>query len=377
MGIEKYDSNFSVGGTIPSTNVYFNALDIKNALYGVFYDHSEGLYRRLPKSISSKISEAIEYTAKCTAGGRLKLKTNSPYISVKAVLKNDNALSVMTACSQFGFSVIENQVSHATVHADVNKVLKSDSEYFTFEGVKYLYPKDEHELTIYFPLYGSVKELYVGVKEGCFLEKGSNYLHEKPVVFYGSSVTQGGCASRPDTCYVSMLSEMLNFNFINLGFAGNCLGELEISDYIASLDASCYVMGYDYNAPNPEYLEKTHLAFYKELRAKKPNVPILIISGPSPDRVTVNVDGKNVTTVKGLLEITENDVGTRRASVVYQTYLNAKQQGDENVYFINGKTLLGEEGRYLCTVDGAHPNDVGFYRMAQTIYPVLNKILNK
>ena len=113
--------------------------------------------------------------------------------------------------------------------------MESASKEITFEGTVWFPDNSMREITVHFPVYGTVKQLFIGVEEGCVLEKGCNYLYEKPIIFYGSSITQGGCASRSDTDYISILGKMLDSNFINLGFAGSCRGESAMANYLASL----------------------------------------------------------------------------------------------------------------------------------------------
>lgn len=115
------------------------------------------------------------------------------------------------------------------------------------------------------------------------------------------------------------------------------------------------VYDYDHNAPSPDYLAETHERLYNTFRSKQPLTPIIMISKPDFDSA--------------------NGVDRRRRAIIMETYLNALKRQDENVYFIDGETLFGLENRDCCTVDGCHPNDLGFERMATAIGRVLEKIL--
>ena len=115
-----------------------------------------------------------------------------------------------------------------------------------------------------------------------------------------------------------------------------------------------FVYDYDYNAPSPEHLQATHEPFFQIIRKAHPHLPVIMIS-------------------KCNNNIPESD-GPRR-EIIRRTYLNAVEAGDENVYFIDGLTLFGKEDQDACTVDGCHPNDLGFYRMYKTILPVLRRAL--
>ena len=117
-----------------------------------------------------------------------------------------------------------------------------------------------------------------------------------------------------------------------------------------------FVFDYDHNAPDVEFLQQTHEPFFKRIREKNPDLPIVMMSSPDfdyrPDK-------------------------PQRRDIVKQTYLNAVANGDKNVYYIDGSTFFGDTDRHLCTVDCIHPNDLGFYRMAGVIEPVIKRILDK
>ena len=132
------------------------------------------------------------------------------------------------------------------------------------------------DVMLHFPTYSDVKSLYIGVAEGSRIEHSAPYRYSKPVVYYGSSITQGACASRPGNAYQAIISNDLDCDFINLGFSGSALAEEAITDYINSLDMSVFVMDYDHNAPNPEHLERTHEAFFKKIRASHPDLPVIM-----------------------------------------------------------------------------------------------------
>ena len=126
-------------------------------------------------------------------------------------------------------------------------------------------------------------------------------------------------------------------------------------EYISNLDMSVFVLDYDWNAPNVEHLKATHEPFYKAVREKHKDIPIIMMSRP-----------------KYYL----TDVEKERRAVVEETYNNAVKNGDNNVYYIPGNTLMDEMVKDNGTVDGVHPNDAGFLSMANVIEPVLRKALS-
>ena len=146
----------------------------------------------------------------------------------------------------------------------------------------------------------------------------------------------------------------MDTDFYNFGFSGNAKGELPIAEYLGELDCSAYVIDYDFNAPTKEHLANTHYAFYKRLREKQPNTPILIISRP---------------------KAVYNDDDIARREIIMQTYCKAREEGDGNIYFVDGETFFVGIRDAVCLVDGVHPNELGFYCMANSIEPNLKIML--
>ena len=139
---------------------------------------------------------------------------------------------------------------------------------------------------------------------------------------------------------------------LNFGFSGHGRGETNIAELLATIDASVFVLDYDHNAPDEEHLEKTHEPFFKILRNAHPEMPVVMVSRP---------DGS------------ETPDGVARRKIIRRTYQNAREGGDANVYFVDGSTLFGKTNRDACTVDGCHPNDLGFLRMAEAIFPAVTR----
>jgi chemotaxis signal transduction protein len=197
--------------------------------------------------------------------------------------------------------------------------------------------------------------------EGASIEEAAPYRVTTPVVYYGSSITQGACASRPGTCYQNIITRRLDCDYVNLGFSGSARAEPEIAEYIAGLTMSLFVYDYDHNAPNPEHLEKTHYAGYKRFREKQPTTPIIMASKPDWDLVN---------------DFSDPETNEKRMKIIENTYLRAKAEGDENVYFINGFTdFYPEDLRGDCTVDGCHPNDLGYHYMAKAFAKIIKDLI--
>ena len=360
MDISEVDKNFQLAPLSEPDIEWFDANDPRFSLHGVFYDEADGRYRRMPNAVAETVSPGVKGLCRHTAGGRLRFRTNSPYVAVKCITAPDYVMAHMPAQGSHGFALYTGGIFAGKYSATVSEFIEAAKDNYrdmAFEGLCY-FKNDSMDAELYFPLYNGVRHLYIGLKKGSDILPPTPYKVPKPLVFYGSSITQGGCASHPGNDYVSLLSRRLNFDFVNLGFSGSAKGEPPMRTYLADLDASVFVLDYDYNAPNAEHLKQTHYPLYKEIRDKKPDTPIVFIS--KPDFHEGNLQDS-----------------IERRKVIIANYEKAKADGDANVYFIDGETLFGTDGRDGCTVDNCHPNDLGFYRMATTIEPVLREILAK
>lgn len=346
--ITKVDKNFIVKDEIDKDDVkFYNINEAPFKVYGVEY--LDNCFRRLPEDVAKSVSSGVHAHHTHGAGGRVRFKTDSPYIAIYVKLATAAKMPHFAFTGSIGMDLyIKENGEERYVNTYVPKLDISD-EFVSLLGGSY---SGMNEYTINFPLYSGVKEMYIGLAETANVLEAEPYKYEKPIVFYGSSITQGGCASRPGNCYTSMVARRLNANHINLGFSGNALGEDEIAEYISNLNMSVFVYDYDHNAPTIEHLEATHEKMFKTIREKNPDLPILFMSRP---------------------RYIWDDKITKRYEVVKKTYENAKANGDKNVYFLGGKELSSackNEG----SVDGCHPNDWGFAVMADAVYDVLKDV---
>ena len=301
------------------------------------------------------VTEGVNWGVSNTAGGRLRFKTNSDFIAIKAMIPHFYIMRHMPIVGTAGFSVYVNGKFFRMCVPEPNLILEAGDNDFAFQGYFPFSNKEEREIEIYFPLYNGVNELFIGVQEDSSITPNP-YPTKKRIVFYGSSITQGGCSSRPGNDYAALLSRKFHVDFINLGFSGSARGEQVMCDYIASLHPAVFVLDYDYNAPTIEHLQATHYNVYETFRKENPTAPVVLISKPDFE------NGPN---------------GAKRRAVVYDSYVKAKKSGDKRVFFVDGATLFQTDGRDGCTVDGCHPNDLGFYRMACVVAPKLKKALKK
>lgn len=317
-------------------------------VYGLFY--MDGKFRRLPEAVAKTGHETVLEHHACTAGGRLRFQTDSAYVAIAARLPQVGRMAhfAMTGSAGFDLYVKEGGIDKYVCSLRPSFYITDSLERIFDFGSRKM-----REITIHFPLYSEVSELCIGLQESARVKEASAYAYEKPVVYYGHSITQGGCASRPGNAYPSILSRRLHVDHINLGFSGGGRGEPTIADYIAGLDMQVLVMDYDHNAPDVRHLQETHEPMFRAVREKHPDLPVIMMTSTTMPRFS--------------------DDRVRRREVIYTTYLHARERGDENVYFWDGSQF--DSYQDYATVDGAHPNDYGFVVIADALEPVLKKAL--
>ena len=351
--IEKIDKNLAIESTIDKTGLaFYNVLEAPFKIYGV-YMH-EGRFRRLPEEVAKKTSEGVLELHDNTAGGRVRFKTNSSAIaiSVKMPMLYHGSLCAISGSSGFdlyeetetGVRYVKSFVPEVGAEGGYESLLDFEHP-FVLPTEYECNPKKVRTYLIHFPTYSSVSEMYIGIKEGAVLEAAEEYKDTKPFVTYGSSITQGGCASRPGNTYQSALSRRFSYDHINLGFSGSAKAEDAMIEYLSGLDMSFFIYDYDHNADDNEHYAQTHEKLFKAVRAAHPDIPILILTRP---------------------RYYLNSVGVTRREIALKTYENAIAAGDMRVWFMDGPQLMafcGDEG----TVDNTHPTDLGFFSMAKVI----------
>ncbi len=314
-----------------------------------FFEKNKRL-ARLPDELIGLLP-CLDHLGRRCVGARVAFKTNSPSFTVKVVLKTlvvDIGMSIYASQSaQIMLGEREN-ARHLGVVNPPNYNTKTFQKTFNKSS-------ELEQITIYFPRNEQIETIEITVEDGATVTEPTPYKYPKPVVFYGSSITEGGCSCNSTNAYNAILSRWLDFDYYNLGFSGNARGELVMADYINTIDMGAFVYDYDHNAPTVEHLANTHKPFFDRIREAHPNIPILMMTRPA--------------------EVYNNDMKARR-DIVKATYNAAVAAGDKNVYFIDGETFYGETDRNLCSVDNCHPNDLGFFRMANTIRPVLKEMLD-
>ena len=358
MKISEIDKNLAVeSGLNLSDVVWFDSKEAPFRVHGLHRAEHDKLFLRIPLETAKATSANVYWLNQHTAGGRIRFRTNSRYIAIKADMPDGDTMPHMTIIGTGGFDLYKNDGREYRYENS----LMPDRRIASYESSRVTDGK-WHTYTINMPLYAAVKEVFIGLAADAEIEAAEDYTYAKPILYYGSSITQGGCASRPGNAYQAMISRRFDSDYINLGFSGSALAEDVMIEYLASIDASIFVCDYDHNAPNAVHLEATHEKLVRAYRAAHPETPIIMVSRP------------DYTPEKG-----EYDAGRRederRRMIVRATYEKLASEGDRFVGYVDGAHLFDGEFRDSCTVDGCHPNDLGFFRMAQVIGDAIEKFL--
>jgi len=327
--------------------VWYDYRDKPFRLFGLMFD--QGKLCRMPEASAAQVSQNVLHYHNHTTGGRLAFRTNSQKITLSVELKNITRCANLCNNATAGFDLYEQNRHLKTFFTP--RVLEEE-----YESSVTLPTKQFRNLVLYFPLYSGISALRIGLDYDAVVEPYDPYKNASPIVYYGPSYTHGGAASRPGNIYQSKVSRDMNMDFINLGMDGSALGETAMAEYIAGLDMGVFIMDYDANAPDAAHLEKTHEPFFKIIRDKQPELPVIFMTRPC---------------------YREDTDAYARRDVIYRTYIHAKQAGDHNVYFIDSAGYFRGTDHDFCFTDGIHPNDYGFFIIGSHITALLKDILHE
>ena len=359
MNIGNIDINLATMNIGNEKIEWHNIKEENISIHGVYFDEGEGLYMRVPDEVASSANPNLKPLVRMTAGGRVRFVTDSSFIAVKARIPAFEPMPHMSITGSHGFSIYKNGVFQARTSPKFSDFVgKTDRPYekqICFAEKKNLFNSYGKSLIeIYFPLYGGLCDLYIGVAPDAVIEKAPEYKYKKPLVFYGSSITQGACVTRPGNDYISVIGRRLNADYINLGFSGNGNAESEMLEYITGIDGALFAFDYNYYATAIKRVLPPHYEIYKHIRRAHPDTPILIYDKPGSDY----------------------GADEYRAETIRATYELARADGDEKIAYLQAEALLGTRERDFAMVDNSHPNDFGAMCIADSLYPLIKDLLD-
>ncbi len=326
-------------------------------LAGFPWYRQDGVFRRLPVTAPVTLPEAVDQLADNTAGGQVAFQSDSTHVAIQVDLAGMADMNHMPSTSQCGFDLYVGQPHRQRFH----NVAKYDHHQTSYEILLFEHPDREmRTFTLNFPLYQGVKRVRIGLAPKAQIAPPPAWDSTGRIVIYGTSITQGACASRPGLAYTNILSRALNTEIINLGFSGNGRGEGDIIRLVADVpDPRLFVLDYEANS-NYDGLVETLPQAISIVRDKHSRVPILIVS-----RIAFAGD---ITHPDSLQE------RRRCRDMQAQLVQSVRDSGDQLTHFLDGSIVLGPDADE-CTVDGVHPNDIGFMRIARGLEPEIRRIL--
>jgi len=326
------------------------------AVEGKGWTDTAEFWQRLPARAKGVVRPEVWNLSIHTAGLCVRFVTDSPRISARWTVTSANlAMAHMPAT---GVSGLDLYVRHEDQWRWVGAGRPGSSaspEALLVDNI----PAGTHEYMLYLPLYNGVKSLELGVPRTAKMFKPASR-QVKPIVVYGTSICQGGCASRPGMAHIAVLGRRLDRPMINLGFSGNGKMEPELAELLAELDPAVYVLDCLPNMTAEMVAERLE-PFVRRLRQARPHTPVVLVEQAPhqagrflPSRHEV-VETKNAELRKAYDRLTAGNVA--------------------HLTLVPGDRLLGVDDD--ATVDGTHPTDLGFERMAGVLEPVLRGLAGR
>lgn len=329
---------------------------------GIDATASESRYQRIPDSIKNELPRPYLWVlGRCTSGMAIRFASNSPYINAKWTNTDKLEMNHFTPTAIRGLDLYAMQPDGSWKFVNTGRpALDNISTETTISS--HMTP-EMREYLLFLPLYDGIANLEIGYDDDYQLiqpQRPELPASGNPIVVYGTSITQGGCASRPGMSHINQLIRSLNREFINLGFSGNGQLDLEMAPVVANVEnPALFIMDYCPNVTK-EIIEERMLPFIKIVREKNPTTPILFIENPLFPQAAYDLDMAD--------KVTSRNVTFR------EKYEQLVKEGDKNLYYLPADGLIGDDNE--ASVDGLHYTDLGFTRFAKILDPVIRTILS-
>ncbi len=320
---------------------------------GKGFEDTQNRYERLPATLQDVTRPPVWNLSKNCSGLAIRFRTNSTAIGAKWEVTGDVVMNhfTMTGIKGLDLYCLENGKWQFVNSA---RPTGKTSQVVIIQNM----PEGEKEYMLYLPLYDGLAQLEIGVLPSAEIKapEVNSPQTGKPVVFYGTSITQGGCASRAGMAYPNILSRMLDREIINLGFSGNGKLDYEVAEAMATIDASCFVIDCLPNV-TADLMKEKYDRFLEIIREKKPETPIIMV--------------ENILYPHMYFDQNVHQAVVDKNIALKQIFDAQEKKGDRNVYYVKADDLIGHSQE--ATVDGVHLTDFGFVQMADQLYPVLKK----
>lgn len=357
--IEEIDPNFKQTAPCPNANglTWHSAVDGSFTIRGLgWFEENNRSFCRLPHRAEAIIRPDVWHLAQAPSSARVCFRTDSTRLSLRHENAHPANMGHFAATGSDGLFVYEGEPLQ---ERPWNMSTPELGQTFREKEIAKDLPRRMRTFTIYLPLYAPLKKLEIGLDAVAVVEPPTPCRLPGPLVVYGTSITQGGCASTAGGDFVSTVGRRLNLDVINLGFSGNGRGEPELAELLAEIDAAAYVLDYCANT-DTEGLDKTLPVFIDILRHKRPTTPIILLS---------KIHYYSEWFVSG-----DRQAAEAQRDVLIKHYSARRAAGDAHIHFIDGWSLVGA-GEDLASVDGAHQTNQGFALMAERLLLPLRHVL--
>ncbi len=322
------------------------------------WDDTAHFYDRLPARARALVREPVWDLAERSAGMCARFLTDATTIKVRWTLRTERlALEHMPASGVSGLDLyVRDERGGWGWLGQARPAQFPTNEREIVSGL----PPGWHELLLYLPLYNGVESVALGLPAGASLAKAPPRPAErrKPIVVYGTSITQGGVASRPGLAYTAILGRRFDRPVLNLGFSGNGPMELELGRLLAELDAAVFVLDCLPNMDAAQVKERAR-PFVTALRQARPETPIVLV--------------ENIAYQASRYLPERRERWRAKNEALAQAFRELIAAGTRRLFYLPGANLLGDDDE--ATVDGTHPTDLGFMRMADAMEPTIRQAL--
>ena len=311
-------------------------------------------FDRFPAKAEKTVTKSVWNLSRHSAGMMVRFKTNANAIHARwKVLSPNLGMPHMPPSGVSGLDLYARDAKGQWRWAAATRPSKQEMQATLLSGIA----PGMREYAVYLPLYNGTESLAIGVSAGAKFE-GLAPRKAKPLIFYGTSITHGACASRPGMAHPAILGRRLDMPVINIGFSGNGKMHKEVGALMAEVDAAAYIIDCLPNM-NAAAVNARCVPLVKQLRRARPHTPIVLVE----DRRNAN----------SWLVPTRSKHHDANHAALRKAYEQLKLDGVTHLHYLGGDALLGEDGEG--TTDGSHPNDLGFIRQANAFEPVLRKAL--
>lgn len=335
-----------------SAEKWVDARDL--AIHGHTQKCEQHPYHRIDHA-ATNLNKKLATMAEEAAGLYVSFKTNSSFIAASWSIVPHRTRDNMPMIMQRGLDLYIKQDGEWR-YAQSSRITPDPAVTSYKKLLVKRLPKEEKEFMLYLPGWSEVKSLQIGIEEGATIEGTPSPFRHK-VVVYGSSITHGACASRAGMTYTAIMSRNLGIDFINFGFAGQCMMQPEFLEILQKCEADAFIFD-TFSNPSAKDIEARLANFVEGITKAHPGKPLIFIQSAIPLETCVD---------PGRRAKRELRFGTAAR------IMKELQKQYKDIYLLDVKDVIGKDG----SADNTHPNDLGFSRFVDTYQPKIAKILRK